>query len=122
MGQIAGEPKHRHGTRRAKLQAGRYVLKEKNKGEEESGVELLYRESSGELARCVLEKDVPKILHRYHDCHGHFAGGMMVRMLRGRYFWPTRIKDAMKYSRKCDACQRFGPLKPSAELKPILNL
>ena len=89
MGQIAGEPKHGCGTRRAKLQAGRYVLKEKNKGEEESGVELLYRESSGELARCVLGKDIPKILHRYHNCYGHFAGGMIARMLRGRYFWPT---------------------------------
>ena len=54
--------------------------------EERSRTELLYREVLGELARCVLEKDVPKILHRYHDCHGHFAGGMMARMLRGRYY------------------------------------
>ena len=28
----------------------------------------------------------------------------------------------MKYWRNCDACQRFGPLKPTAGLKPILNL
>ena len=28
----------------------------------------------------------------------------------------------MRYSRDCDACQRFGPLKPTSGLKPILNL
>ena len=62
------------------------------------GAELMYREVSRELARCLLEKDVPKILHRYHDCHRHFAGGMMARVLKGKYFWPTRIKDTMRYS------------------------
>ena len=28
----------------------------------------------------------------------------------------------MRYSRECDACQWFGPLKPTVVLKPILNL
>ena len=46
----------------------------------------------------------------------------MVRLLRGRFYWPTRIKDSMRYSRDCNTCQRFGPLKPTSELKPILNL
>ena len=46
----------------------------------------------------------------------------MARILRGRYYWPTRIKDTMRYLRECDACQRFGPLKPTVGLKPILNL
>ena len=60
-GRIAGEPKHGRGTRRAKLQAGRYTMKEGLEGRR--GAELMYREVSGELARCLLEKDVPKILH-----------------------------------------------------------
>ena len=28
----------------------------------------------------------------------------------------------MRYSRNCDACQKFGPLKPTSGLKTILNL
>ena len=51
--------------------------------------ELLYREASGELARCVIENDVPRIFHCYHDCHGHFAGGMIVRTQQAKYYWPT---------------------------------
>ena len=47
---------------------------------------------------------------------------MIVRTLQGKYYWPTHVKDAMRYSRDCDACQRFGPLKPTLGLKPILNL
>lgn len=134
-GRIAGEPKDGRGTRRVKLQAARFVLKETEgravggkDGDEGGssdggrGVELLYREVSGELARCVREGDVPRILHRYHDCHGYFAGGMIVRTLRGKYYWPTRTKDAVRYSRDCNACQRFGPLKPTAGQKPILSL
>ena len=149
-GRIAGEPKHGRGIR-AKLQTGRYIMKEgrhedeeerredeegrredkegrredeeercedeEGRGEDERRVELLYREVSGELARCVTKEDVPRILHRYHDCH--FAGWMIVRMLQGRYYWPTRVKDAMRYSTDCDACPRFGPLKLILNLQPM---
>ena len=102
-GGIAGEPRHGHGTRRAKLQAGRYVLKEEGGGLR-SRVELLYREVSGELARCVTQEIIPQILHRYHNCHGHFARGMIAKLLRERYYWPTCIKDSMQYFWDCDAC------------------
>ena len=135
-GRIAREPRHGRGMRRAKLQAGQYIMKEgrredkegrhedeegrcedeEGRGEDERRVELLYWEVSTELARCVTKEDVPRILHHYHDCH--FAGRMIVRVLH----WPTRTKDAMRDSRGCDSCQRFGPLKPPSGLRPILNL
>ena len=120
-GGIVGESRHGRGTRRAKLQSGRYVLKD-NRGDEKSGVELLYREVSGELARYVTQENVPQTLYRYHDCHRHFARGIIAKLLRRRYYWPTHIKDFMWYSWDCDAYQRFGPIKPPLELKPILNL
>lgn len=48
---------------------------------------------------------------------------MTVRMLRGRYFWPTRTKDVALYTKSCDACQHFGPLRStSRELRTILNI
>ena len=62
-GRIVGDPRDGRVTRRVKLQAGRFVLKESGnedeRGSSESGeVELLYKEVSGELARCVKEEDV----------------------------------------------------------------
>lgn len=86
---------------------------------------VMYQESTGEWAKCVLRDGVERILERYHDSHGHFAGDMTLRLLRGKYYWPTRVKDTIAYTRSCDACQRFGPMKKTAsdrELKPILNL
>ena len=84
---------------------------------------LLFREVTGEQSICVKRKDVPRILRRYHDSHGHFAKDMILRMLRGRYYWPTRIRDVALYCKSCDACQRFGPLCPSRRsLKTIPNV
>ena len=55
-GRIIGEPRNGRETRRVKLQAGRFVLKE-TEGDDERGSsdtngrgELLYREASRELA------------------------------------------------------------------------
>ena len=105
---IAREPRHGRGMRRAKLQAGQYIMQERgceddgkrhegeecedegHGGGERGGAELLYREVSGELARYMTQENVPQILHYYHDCHGHFAGGMIVRTLQGKYYWPIR--------------------------------
>lgn len=84
---------------------------------------LLYREVTGELARCIRRSEVDNILVKYHDSHGHFAKDMMLRMLRGRYFWPSRSKDVAYYCKSCDSCQRFGPLRPTPRsLRTILSL
>lgn len=101
-------------SRKIKRKATRYRL-----GEED----LLYLEATGEWARCIKEEKVGQILHRYHDLHGHFARDMTLKMLRGKYYWPTRVQDVVKYVRSCDACQRFGPLKRTKRpLRTILNL
>ena len=34
---------------------------------------LFYREKNGELAICVLEENVPKVLRDLHEGHGYFA-------------------------------------------------
>ena len=98
----------------------RYSVLNLDNGEKKK---LLFRELTGEQSTCVKEKDVPRILHRYHDSHGHFARDMTLRMLRGKYYWPTRVRDVALYCKSCDACQRFGPLCPSRrQLKTILNV
>ena len=101
-----------------KKTAARYVLMDS-----EETQKLLYRETTGELAKCVKGSEVYSILARYHDSHGHFAVEMTLRMLKGRYYWPTRSKDVAQYINSCDSCQRFGPLHPvKRELKTLLNL
>lgn len=84
---------------------------------------LIYREVTGELAKCIQKEDVERIMKQYHDCHGHFAKDMTLRMLRGKYFWPTRCKDVALYVSSCDACQRFGSLKTMPrKLRTILSI
>ena len=87
------------------------------------GKRLLFQEVTGEQAVCVRKEEIHQILQRYHDTHGHFAKDMTLRMLKGKYYWPTRVQDVAEYCRSCDACQRFGPLCPSRrQLKTILNV
>jgi len=83
---------------------------------------LTRRETNGELAECIRAHQVEKILHRFHDLHGHFACGVMSRNIIGRYYWPGRFRDISHWCETCNACQRLGPLKPSATLTPIMQL
>jgi transposase InsO family protein len=56
-------------------------------------------------------------------CGGHFAGDSTARKaLISGYSWPNLFKDAHRYTRHCDPCQRVGrPTSSSAmPLVPIL--
>lgn len=60
-----------------------------------------------------------------HDesCGGHFAGFVTAkRVLHFGYWWPTLFKDAAKYVKRCDPCQRVGKstLTSTMPLTPIL--
>jgi len=83
---------------------------------------LFYMERNGKLARCIEEEEVKQELQRHHDCHGHFAGKMLLSRLIGKVHWPTRATDAHYYAQTCHACQVFGPIKPSAGIKPVVYL
>jgi len=65
-----------------------------------------------------------------HDgpCGGHFADKRTShKILRMGYYWPALFKDAKKYVRACDNCQRIGqpnhrdemPLNPQVILEPF---
>ena len=74
------------------------------------------------MAECVNEDEVMGILEQCHDNHGHFGGKLLLARLIGRFYWPSRAKDAAYYARTCKECQLFGPLRPSAGIKPIVHL
>ena len=84
--------------------------------------QLLYCERNGELSTCVKSQDIHDILYRLHDCHGHFAAGLLLKLTIGRYYWPTQVRGIYTYCRTCANCQLVGPFKPSAGHLPILLL
>ncbi|CAL2266538.1 unnamed protein product [Prunus armeniaca] len=48
-------------------------------------------------------------------CGAHQGGRKMCWLIkRYGYFWPTMMKDCIKYSKGCEACQRYGPIQPVA--------
>ena len=79
---------------------------------------------------CIREDETYDILQACHDerCGGHFATKRIAyKILTPRYYWPTLHKDATKYTRWCDRCQRMGrptksdeiPLQPQVVVTPF---
>jgi hypothetical protein len=83
-----------------------------------------------EIRRCVQEDEVYDILKACHDgpCGGHFVDKRTAhKILRMGYYWPSIFKDAKKYVKAYDSCQRVGqpnhrdemPLNPQVVLEPF---
>lgn len=83
--------------------------------------QLWHRELNKSEARCVLEKDVPTILHHLHDEYGHFSDAITMDRARGSFWWPTRAKDVADYCRSCNICQQDGTKRKSTQLKPVIR-
>jgi hypothetical protein len=88
-----------------------------------TGLDLIIR-------RCVREDEIYEILKASHDepCGGHFADKRTTyKVLHSGYYWPTIFKDAKKFVRSCDGCQRMGkpvqrdemPLQPKVLIEPF---
>jgi hypothetical protein len=91
---------------------------------------LFHTGADQEIRRCVREDEVYDILKACHDdpCGGHFADKRTTyKILRMGYYWPSLFKDARKYVKACDSCQRVGqpnhrdemPLNPQLVLEPF---
>jgi hypothetical protein len=71
------------------------------------------------IRRCVREDEIPEILRSCHDgpCGGHFSDKHTTyKVLHLGYYWPSIFKDAGKYVRSCDSCQRIGKPMPAVEM------
>lgn len=63
------------------------------------------------MRRHIREDEVYDILRacHYQPYWGHFATKRKkLKILNIGYCWPTLHKDAVKYTRGCDRCQRMG--------------
>ena len=115
-GSLEGEDWTAWGRRLVRQKARRYRLFDgRQKG-------LFYVERGGETARCIDEGEVLGILQKRHDHHGHFGGKMLLAQMIGKFYWPSRSKDTAYFARTCMECQLFGPLCPSAGIRPIVHL
>ena len=83
-----------------------------------------------EVRRCIGEDEIYDVLKACHDgpCGGHFANKRTAhKVLRMGYYWPSLFKDAKKYVKAYDSCQRMGqpnhrdeiPLNPQVILEPF---
>ena len=116
VGSLEGTDLTARGRRMVRQKARRYRMFDRN----EKGV--FFVERGGKSARCVGEDEVLGILRARHDHHGHFGGKMLLEQMIGKYYWPTRAKDTAYYARTWKECQLFGPLRPSAGIRPIVHL
>jgi hypothetical protein len=69
---------------------------------------LFHVNYDGVLLRCIEHDDACKLLRELHDIPvgGHFAGETMAhKILRVGYYWPTLLRDAHAYARKCKSYQ-----------------
>ena len=82
------------------------------------------------IRRCIREDEILDILKACHDepCGGHFTNKRTpYKVLCLGYYWPTLFRDAKKYVRSCDNCQRMGnlvardemPLQPQVLIEPF---
>eukprot|EP00253_Pinus_taeda_P030624 PITA_30624 len=92
--------------------------------------DLFYTRYDMIIRRCVRNDEVIDILKSCHDepCGGHFAAKWRAfKVLTLGYYWPSIFKDAKKYVKSCDSCQRMGrptttnemPLQPQVHLEPF---
>ena len=79
--------------------AKRYVMVEGGE------TKLFWKEKDRQLALCILEGDVGKVLGDLHDGNGHFAAGITGGRAHGRFFWPTQQKDIRLWVASCEPCQ-----------------
>ncbi|NP_063998.1 orf764 (mitochondrion) [Beta vulgaris subsp. vulgaris] len=88
--------------------------------------QLYKRSDSYPLLRCTSESEKLPAMEEAPEgiCGNHIGGKALSHevMRRGNY-WPTMVKDCLRYVKKCDKCQKFAPVmnQPANDLCPILN-
>jgi hypothetical protein len=68
---------------------------------------------------CVPEHEMNAILERCHSSPyaGHHAGDRTAaKVLQSGFYWPTLFRDAHRFVKNCDACQRTGNIGRRQEM------
>ncbi|KFK26842.1 hypothetical protein AALP_AA8G300800 [Arabis alpina] len=101
---VNGElPSNKWAARKVQKQAARYVLLDGN----------IYRWGfSGPLLTCVEGQEARLVMEEIHSgsCSNHSGRkALAIKIKRHGHFWPTIVNDCVKFSTKCERCQRHTP-------------
>eukprot|EP00253_Pinus_taeda_P002160 PITA_02160 len=80
---------------------------------------LYWKDPSGVLLNCLVEKEAKKVMEDYHegDYGGHlFWKSTANKVLRAGYYWSTLFADVYKMVKSCHKCQIF---KGRQKLQPL---
>ena len=85
---------------------------------------LYKRYFSGPYLLCVHLEATKLLLEELHEgiCGSHTGGkSLSHRAITQGYWWPNMQKEALKYVKKCDQCQRFAQNihQPGGVLNPL---
>ena len=71
--------------------------------------DTLYHKGVDSILRRAVWSDEKETILREADCGiagGHYTGEAITRKIwQSRLWWPTTLKDAVKYSKECDLCE-----------------
>jgi hypothetical protein len=77
------------------------------------------------IRRCVPENEFQSMLAFSHDyaCGGHFGPRRTARkILDSGLYWESLFKDAYKFYKNCERCQRVGALTRKKEIPQVAIL
>jgi len=60
---------------------------------------------------CVGRREASRLMAELHEgiCGSHVGGRtLMLRIVRGGFFWPTMKNDCVEYVKKCESCQKHA--------------
>ena len=87
---------------------------------------LYYRTIEGILLKCLNQEEAKVVMCEVHEgiCGTHQSAYKMKWLLRrAGYFWPTMLEDCFTYYKRCQDCQKFGPIQraPASAMNPIIK-
>ena len=88
----------------------------------------LYRRSfRGPHLLCLHPAKVNELLIKFHEgVYSNYIRGRSLahRVITQGFWWPKMRRNAAKYVKKCEQCQKHAPLihQPTGSLNPISNL
>jgi len=104
-------------SRKTKYRALSYVI---------VGNELFQKTAEGMLLRCLNENEAFIAISSVHSgaCGSHQPGHKMKWMMfRQGLYWPSMLKDCIKFAKGCQVCQGYARIQhvPTSELHYIIK-
>lgn len=111
-------PNDKKEPKKLRMQATRYNLLHND---------LYKRTYGGPLAKYLGPNQTQRVIEEVHEGHydAHFGDRSLVRYLKwAGYYWPTMKKDASKFLKKCEQCQKYAPIiyQASEHLHSVTSL